>query len=87
MTMPMNALSCYLKRPPPIPVSRRSATAGLAGLAILAVMVIGHMVALSVFMWEATTSSGGPIALLVLLGISVVAISFIWRGARFLLRH
>jgi len=78
--------SSLLKHSPPLPLSRRRAVAGAVALLILASVLVGNMVALSVFMWEAATSPSGLVALLAFWGITFFALFFVWRGARFLLK-
>ena len=80
--------SSLLKRAPPLPLSRRRALAGFICMCILAVMVIGNLAALSVFLWQQAALK--PIVMVVLLAlwaISAIALFYVSRGARFFLRH
>jgi hypothetical protein len=79
--------SSLLKQSPPLPLSRRRAVAGIVALLLLASVLIGNMVAISVFTWEAATSPRRLVALLAFWGITFFALFFVWRMARFLLKH
>jgi hypothetical protein len=62
--------------------TRRRALVGTFGLLVLAVLVVAHAVALTVFLWEATARAGGIVAVGLLWAVSAVALFFVARGVR-----
>ena len=77
----MNVVTVFFHRPQAA-LSRRRALVGLAGLFSLAVLVIGHAVGLTIFLWEDTVRPSGAVALVLLWVVSAVALFFLARYVR-----
>jgi hypothetical protein len=63
-------------------VSRRRALVGGIGLLALAVLVLTHAFALTMFLWESATTPVGAIAVGLLWAVSATALFFVARGMR-----
>ena len=74
----MNVLAVLFQQPQAA-FSRRRALVGLAGAFCLALLVIGHALALTLFLWEGTDRPSGLVALAFLWLVSAVALFFLVR--------
>lgn len=77
----MNVLTTLLRTPPAI-VSRRRLATSLVGIAVLAAMVFGHAVALTLFLWGTTSQPSGVAGLVFLWVVSAIALFLLLRFAR-----
>ena len=82
----MNVLTTLLQTPPAV-VSRRRVVIGVVGMLVLAAMVIGHAVALTVFLWGTTSQPSGVAGLAFLWGVSAIALFLLVRFARHAALH
>ena len=77
----MNVLTTLLRMPPAI-VSRRRLATSLVGIVVLAAMVFGHAVALTLFLWDTTSQPSGVAGLVFLWVVSAIALFLLLRFAR-----
>jgi hypothetical protein len=76
----MSVLTTLLRTP--LVVSRRRVVIGVVGIVVLAAMVIGHAVALTLFLWSTTSQPSGVAGLVFLWVVSAIALFLLLRFAR-----
>jgi hypothetical protein len=72
-------VSNVLSAEPKPALSRRQRLVGLTGLASLAVLLVGHSVALSVFLWQPTPNAGASLLLFFSWAITFLGLWFVFR--------
>jgi hypothetical protein len=76
----MNVFATLFRAPTAMP-SRRRIAVGIAAMFVLAAMVVGHAVALTLFLWDATARPSGAAVLSFLWVVSAIAIFLLVRFA------
>ena len=77
----MNILATLFRAPTAVP-SRRRIAIGVAGVLVLAAMVVAHAVALTLFLWDTTARPSGTAVLAFLWVVSALALFLLVRYAR-----
>ena len=78
----MNALATLFRAQSAMPSRRRVAVA-VTGMLVLAAMVVGHAVALTLFLWDTTARASGAAMLALLWVVSAFALFLLVRFARY----
>lgn len=76
----MNFLTVLFQRTP-VTLSHRRALVGLFGAFVLALLVVSHMVALTLFLWEAIARPSMVVTLVFLWTVSAIALFLLARYA------